>query len=638
MDPPLGPPILPRDGQRNILITSALPYVNNVPHLGNIIGSVLSADVFARFSRLRVQPTLFVCGTDEYGTATEAKALEDGVTPLELCDKYHSLHAEIYQWFQISFDSFGRTTTSKQTEIAQDIFSKLEANGYLEERITTQPYCETHSSFLADRFVEGQCPNCGYQAAKGDQCEFCSKLLDPFDLLNPRCKLDGAPPVPRQTKHMYLLLDKLQPALEEWATGSSEKGKWSLNGRGITESWFKEGLKGRCITRDLKWGTPVPFPGYDDKVFYVWFDACIGYVSITANYTAEWERWWRNPEQVSLYQFLGKDNVPFHTVLFPASQIGTSERWTKVCHLSATEYLRYENGKFSKSRNVGVFGNNAKATGVPADVWRYYLLSSRPESQDAQFEWRTFINKNNSELLANLGNFVNRVIKYTGAKFNYRVPDYRFVLDQPVDQSVANSGSAETSAGNAIAFKEFIADISRLSKSYIEELEAVHLRNGLEIVMALASRGNLFLQQNHLDNSLFANHPSHAAGVVGLGLNLTYLLASFVGPYMPATSRSMLEQLGSPPLLLFPNDEATRRGWAPDKHFLPVDHRVGQAKYLFTKIDDEKELEWREIFGGSDARKLKEEEAAKKAAKKKAKKARDEGKKATQAAGQHERE
>jgi methionyl-tRNA synthetase len=250
--------ILPVEGERNVLITSALPYVNNVPHLGNIIGSVLSADVFARFARARGYNTLYVCGTDEYGTATETKAIEEKVTPQELCDKYFALHSEVYEWFNISFDHFGRTPTQHQTDIAQDIFTKLYKNGFLEEQTTTQPYCETHKSFLADRFVEGTCPLCNYEDARGDQCDKCGHLLDPLELKNPRCKLDGATPVPRETKHVYLCLDKLQPAEEEWFKKASQEGNWSSNGIQITSSWLKEGLRPRGITRDLKWGTAVP--------------------------------------------------------------------------------------------------------------------------------------------------------------------------------------------------------------------------------------------------------------------------------------------------------------------------------------------------------------------------------------------
>ncbi|KAI9801369.1 MAG: putative methionine--tRNA ligase, cytoplasmic protein rar1 [Sarcosagium campestre] len=582
-------PVLPEKGKQNILITSALPYVNNVPHLGNIVGSVLSADVFARYSRLRGNPTLFVCGTDEYGTATETKALEDGVTPKELCDKYHILHAEVYKWFEIGFDIFGRTTTSQQTEIAQDIFTKLYKNGYLEEKTTTQPYCEKHSSFLADRFVEGTCPRCGYDGARGDQCDKCGHVLDPFDLINPRCKIDGATPVPRDTNHIHLLLDKLQPAVEEWSAKASEEGQWSRNGRTITESWLKEGLKDRGITRDLKWGTPVPLPGYENKVLYVWFDACIGYVSITANYTKDWEKWWRDPDNVKLYQFLGKDNVPFHTVIFPASQIGTGDRWTMLNHLSTTEYLNYENSKFSKSRGIGVFGNNAQDTGIPPSVWRYFLLSSRPETGDTQFEWRSFISKNNSELLANLGNFVNRLIKFTNAKFDSTVPDYTVEGDSP-------------------DFDSFKKDINTLLAQYNEDLTAVRLRSGLERAMAISARGNLFLQDNRLDNALLANTPSRAAAVVGLGLNLIHLLASVIHPYMPSTAASIVEQLAAP-LQQLPDT------WSAST--LPASHKIARAQYLFSRIDEKKEAEWRDQFGGTQSDRLKrEEETSRKAAKK----------------------
>ena len=584
--------ILPQPGKKNVLITSALPYVNNVPHLGNIVGSVLSADVFSRYNKARNRPTLYICGTDEYGTATETKALEEGVTPQELCNKYHTLHAEVYKWFEVGFDYFGRTTTQQQTDIAQDIFTKLYKHGYMEEKRTVQPYCEKHSGFLADRFVEGTCPNCGYEDARGDQCDRCGKLLNPLELINAKCKIDGATPIPKETEHIHLLLDKLQPAIESWSKKSSEEGAWSKNGRMITEAWLKEGLKDRGITRDLKWGTPVPLPGYENKVLYVWFDACIGYVSISANYTKEWEKWWRNPENVKLYQFMGKDNVPFHTVVFPGSQIGTEDEWTMLHHLSTTEYLNYENGKFSKSRGVGVFGNNARDTGVPPSVWRYYLLSSRPETADSQFEWRSFIAKNNSELLANLGNFVNRLIKFANAKYSSKVPDY---LPQFADPS----------------FDPFRKDIDSILSSYVEDLEAVHLRSGLEKAMAISARGNQFLQENKLDNSLLALQPERAAAVVGLGLNLIYLLSAVIYPYMPSTTESILDQLNAPARVI-PDTWETG-------DLLPG-HAIGKAKYLFSTIDAKKEEEWRGLYGGTQAERMKKEDDAMKKAKKAEKK------------------
>lgn len=585
--------ILPEKGKNNILITSALPYVNNVPHLGNVVGSVLSADVFSRFSKLRDRPTLFICGTDEYGTATETKALETGQTPQELCTEFHKKHKDVYDWFEIAFDYFGRTTTEKQTEIAQAIFMKLHENGFLEERTTTQPYCEKHESFLADRFVEGTCPKCQYDDARGDQCDKCGQLLDPFELVNPKCKIDGAAPVPRDTTHIFLRLDKVQPDIEKWFAKSSKDGVWPQNGISITKSWLEKGLEGRSITRDLKWGTPIPLSGYEKKVLYVWFDACIGYPSITANYTDEWEQWWRNPEEVKLYQFMGKDNVPFHTVIFPGSQIGTGEKWTMLNHLSTTEYLNYENGKFSKSRGIGVFGDTAKDTGIPPSVWRYYLMANRPETSDSQFEWKSFIAANNSELLNNVGNFVNRLIKFVNAKLEGTIPSF------------SASYTDET-----FDFPEFIAEVNKLLKEYVADMEAVRIRAGLKKFMEISALGNNLLA-GRLDNANLTNAPERTSTIIGLALNLAYLLASLSSPFMPSTATSITTQLRAP-LLSIPdvwNAEALKPG-----------HKLGKAEYLFTKIDEKKEAEWRSKYGGTQASRAAEEAAKEKKA---ADKARD---------------
>ncbi|KAL6933924.1 methionine--tRNA ligase mes1 [Hanseniaspora guilliermondii] len=560
--------ILPKDGERNILITSALPYVNNVPHLGNIVGSVLSADIYSRYCKNRGYNTLFVCGTDEYGTATETKAIEDKCTPQELCDKYHQVHKKVYEWFQIGFDKFGRTTTEKQTEIAQDIFLKLNENGFLEEQSMKQLYCPEHKGYLADRYVEGECPKCHYEDARGDQCDKCGSLLDPFELINPRCKLDSGKPEPKFSDHIFLSLNKLESEIKTWAAEASEKGVWSKNSKTITNSWLKEGLNPRCITRDLKWGTPVPLEKYKDKVLYVWFDAPIGYLSITANYTENWEKWWKNPENVQLYQFMGKDNVPFHTVIFPGSQIGTRENWTKLHHLSTTEYLQYENGKFSKSRGVGVFGNNAQDIGVSPSVWRYYLASMRPETSDSQFSWNDFVTRNNSELLANLGNFVNRIIKFVNSKYNNVIPEFS-TKDLP----------------NYDLLKE---DVDKLLTSYVNEMEQAHLKKGLETAMLISARGNQFLQENKLDNNLFTNSPKHADAVVGCGLNLIYTLASTITPYMPETSDKIYEMLNAPALKI--SNEFNLN--------LKPSHNINDAQYLFTRIDEKNVDLWREKFGG----------------------------------------
>lgn len=519
-----------------------------------------------------------------------------------MCDEFHLKHKAVYDWFEINFDHFGRTTTEKQTVIAQDIFTKLYNNGYMEERTTTQPYCEAHQSFLADRFVEGTCPKCQYDDARGDQCDKCGSLLDPFELIKPHCKIDGATPVPRETTHIFLLLDKAQPAIEKWFYKSSVDGGWPQNGVSITKSWLEKGLEGRSITRDLKWGTPIPLPKYENKVLYVWFDACIGYPSITANYTEDWELWWRDPDNVKLYQFMGKDNVPFHTVIFPGSQIGTGDRWTMLNHLSTTEYLNYENGKFSKSRGVGVFGDTAKDTGIPPPVWRYYLLSNRPETGDSQFEWRSFIAANNSELLANLGNFVNRLIKFVNAKLDGVIPNF-----SPAHEE------------ESVDFPNFINEVNSLLAEYVADLEAVRLRAGLKKIMEISTKGNNLLAFR-LDNSNLKEHPVRTNTIIGLTLNLAYLLASLSSPYMPSTATSIVEQLNAP-LLSIPDK------WSPDA--LPGGHKIGKAAYLFTKIDEKKEQEWREKYGGTQASRLAEEQAK---AKKAADKARDKERKAAKKA------
>ena len=609
--------ILPVKGERNILITSALPYVNNVPHLGNIVGSVLSADVFSRYNKARGRPTLFVCGTDEYGTATETKALEEGVTPREICDKYNKLHSEIYDWFEIGFDIFGRTSTQEQTDITQDIFRRLYEHDNLIERTSLQPYCvgegEAGHGFLADRFIEGICPKCGYDDARGDQCDKCGSVdYEALDLKNAHCKVHKTTELTaRETKHIHIRLDKLQDSIEKWVDKASVEGFWSQNGISITKSWIKEGLSDRGITRDLKWGTPIPLDVfkdekdrevYENKVFYVWFDACIGYLSITANYTKEWEKWWRDPENVRLYQFMGKDNVPFHSIIFPGSQIGTEETWTRLHHLSTTEYLNYEDGKFSKSRGVGVFGNNAQDTGVPPDVWRYYLLKQRPETADTQFAWNDFIARNNNELLAKLGNFVNRIIKLVNSKlYNSIIPDYTKLYSDPRFDSIKSTIN------------------ERLSK-YLEHMEAVHLRDGIDAAMHVAQEGNNFIQSNNLDNKLVANEPEVAAAVVGIAVNIIYLCASLFEPYLPATSKSICEQLNAP-FLQIPDV------WKGDD--IKPNHKINNAAYLFKMIDPKKEEEWKELYGGTqEARAKKEEEAAKKKAKKEAEKARKAAKKA----------
>ncbi|KAG8224355.1 hypothetical protein J437_LFUL004311 [Ladona fulva] len=457
-------PVLPVEGTKNVFITSALPYVNNVPHLGNIIGCVLSADVFARFCRLRGYNTLYISGTDEYGTATETKALEEGVTPQEICDRYHEIHAQVYKWFNISFDHFGRTSTIQHAAICQQIFSDVHKNGYTFTDSVEQLYCNNCRRFLADRFVEGICPLCNYPDARGDQCDSCGRLVNANELKSPRCKLCGSTPSPKSSTHLFLDLPKIEPKLRIWL--DTVVDGWSNNAQVIARSWVKDGLKPRCITRDLKWGIPVPVEGFTNKVFYVWFDAPIGYMSILNCYTNEWEKWWKpqNSVEVKYFQFMAKDNVPFHSIIFPS------------CLLAVGKYLNYEEGKFSKSRGVGVFGSEAESTGIPSDIWRFYLLWVRPENQDSAFVWNDLAQRNNSELLNNLGNFALRALTFLEKNFDGKIPEVN--VDGEFERSLVGAVNKEL-------------------KDYLSVMEnARSLREGLRRLLAISRHGNLLMQSS----------------------------------------------------------------------------------------------------------------------------------------------
>ncbi|XP_012696681.2 methionine--tRNA ligase, cytoplasmic isoform X2 [Clupea harengus] len=582
-------PILPEEGKRNVLITSALPYVNNVPHLGNIIGCVLSADVFARYGRQRGWNLLYICGTDEYGTATENKAREEGLTPQEICDKYHAIHTDIYKWFQIDFDFFGRTTTQKQTEIAQNIFWRLHERGFLIEDIVEQLRCESCQRFLADRFVEGVCPFCQYPEARGDQCDKCGRLINAVELKEPQCKVCKQTPVIRSSKHLFLDLPKLEANLEQWLDRSVSTGDWTTNARNITRSWLRDGLKPRCITRDLRWGTPVPHPDFSGKVFYVWFDAPIGYLSITANYTDQWEKWWKNPEQVELYNFMAKDNVPFHSVVFPCSLLGAQDNYTLVNNLVATEYLNYEDTKFSKSRGVGVFGDMAKDTGIPSDVWRFYLLYLRPEGQDAAFSWADMALKNNSELLNNLGNFINRAGMFVGKFFEGCVPQ---VVLQEED-------------------KRLLAQVGWELKQYIQSLDKVRIRDALKCILNISRHGNQYIQVNEPWKKIKGGDADRqrAGTVTAVSVNMSVLLSAMLEPYMPTVSETIRSQLQAPPA----SAHFMLQGEGNFVCSLPAGHRIGTVSPLFQKLEAEQIETLKKKFGGQQPQTITQNNAATKA-------------------------
>ena len=554
------------------LITSALPYVNNVPHLGNLT-QVLSADVFARFCRSRGYETLYICGTDEYGTASETRAMQEGVSPRELCDKYHEIHKAIYKWFNISFDYFGRTSTEKQTEIVQHIFNKVDEHGYISEREMTQLYCPTCGRFLADRFVNGECPNCHSTDARGDQCDNCGKLLDPTELINPKCSVCGSTPIVKTTKHLFINLPKALPLLKEWMDKASKEGFWANNAIQITNSWIRDGLQERCITRDLKWGIPVPKPGYEDKVFYVWFDAPIGYISITANAVKDWEYWWRDPENTELFQFIGKDNIPFHTVIFPSSLLATGEKWTMLHHMSSTEYLNYEGGKFSKSRGIGVFGNDVEDTGIPADCWRFYMFYNRPEKSDFTFTWKDFQDKVNKELIGNLSNLVNRTLSFIKRFYDGKLESPSF------DEAL-------------------MAEIRKREERITDLLEHAEEKDALHEIFALSDLGNKAFQDAEPWKKRTEN-PEEAVRLLSTLYFLIRDLAVMVTPYIPSTGEKILSFIGRENSSW--SDIGTREG----------EVKVEKIELLFTKLEDKLIEELKARYSGSQAEREEKKEEKK---------------------------
>ena len=550
------------------LITSALPYVNNIPHLGNLM-QVLSADVFARFCRSRGYETMYICGTDEYGTASETRALQEGVTPRELCDRYHEIHKAIYKWFNIDFDYFGRTSTPLQTEIVQALFKACDDNGYIVEKESEQLYCPECKRFLADRFVSGTCPHCGYDGARGDQCEKCGTLLDPTELIEPKCSVCGSTPVLRKTKNLYLDLPKILPLLDEWMKKASVEGFWAKNAIQITSSWIRDGLQERCITRDLKWGIPVNKPGYEDKVFYVWFDAPIGYISITANKTKDWEYWWRDPENTELFQFIGKDNIPFHTVVFPSTLLASKEKWTMLYHMSSTEYLNYEGGKFSKSKGIGIFGNDVEETGIPADVWRFYMFYNRPEKSDFTFTWLDFQEKVNKELIGNLSNLVNRTLTFVKRFYDGNL----------------GAGSLDESLCKEIKEKE---------EAITAALEKADERDAIRLIFELSDIGNKAFQDGE-PWKVRKEDPEKAAVLLRTLMYLIRDLAIMITPYMPTTGDRILSFIS-----------ADGMKWDSVGSF-EGNLEVKEPELLFQKLEDDRINELRERYSGSQSERMERE-------------------------------
>ncbi|KAF7683693.1 putative methionine--tRNA ligase, cytoplasmic [Astathelohania contejeani] len=510
------------------LITSALPYVNNQPHLGNIVGCVLSADVYSRYCKHRGQEVIYICGTDEYGTATEIKAMEEGVHPKDICDRNSAYHKKVYDWFGINFDYFGRTAVEEHTQMVQKMFKKLFENGYFEEKESEQFFCEKCEFFLADRYVIGNCSKCGSDKARGDQCDTCGCLINSLELVDPKCSICISTPKIKQTKHFYLRLDALKPKIENFINERSEK--WSENAKEISNSWINKDLYARCMTRDLKykWGVPVPMEGFESKVFYVWFDAPIGYFTFAKCYLGDDYEKWIKGDGCKFYQFMGKDNVPFHSIIFPGILLGQNEDYTLVSVINSTEYLMFENNKFSKSRNHGIFGSDL-LTGKYGNhsIWRYYLMKIRPESKDSNFSFEDFKNSITSDLLNNFGNLCNRVLKYLNSR-----------CEGVTKETIIREEE-----------KLLISKIKTLYFQYLEEMESINLRNGIKIFLEMSKLGNEYLQKAFSSN----DYREIRDGVFSFALNIIILLGHIIVPFMPEIADRVFEMSNIKPEK-FPSD------------------------------------------------------------------------------------
>ncbi len=565
------------------LITSAIPYINGIKHLGNLVGSQLPADLYARYLRARGHEVMFVCATDEHGTPAELAAAKAGQPVDVFCAEMHEVQADIATRFGLSFDEFGRSSSPQNHALTQHFAGKLAENGLIREVSERQVYSVADGRFLPDRYIEGTCPNCGYDRARGDQCENCTKQLDPTDLIDPRSAISGSTDLEvRETKHLYLRQSAMRQQLAEWIDSKTD---WPLLTTSIAKKWLNDGdgLQDRGITRDLDWGVPVrkgdqPWPGMEGKVFYVWFDAPIEYIAATKELTDArgepdhaWRRWWRLDEgadDVTYTQFMGKDNVPFHTLSFPVTIMGSGEPWKLVDYIKSFNYLNYDGGQFSTSQGRGVFMDQALSI-LPADYWRWWLLSHAPEGSDAEFTWENFQTSVNKDLADVLGNFVSRITKFCRSKFGETVPDG------------GTAGDDEAA---------LIAALDTRIRAYEAFMEAIEIRKAAAELRAIWVLGNEYLQ-TAAPWATFKTDPDRAAMQVRLGLNLIRLYAVLSAPFIPFAADAMLDAMQT-------DDRAWPKDAATALDALKPGHAFTVPDVLFAKITDAQREDWQERFKG----------------------------------------
>ena len=561
------------------LITSALPYINGIKHLGNLVGSQLPADLYARYLRGRGHEVMFICATDEHGTPAELAAAKTGEPVAEYCARMHAEQSKLAAGFGLSFDHYGRSSSAQNRWLTQHFAGKLDEAGLINEISEKQVYSIDDGRFLPDRYIEGTCPNCGYEKARGDQCENCTKQLDPTDLINPHSTISGSTNLEvRETKHLYLRQSAMKDQIAAWIDSKTD---WPVLTTSIAKKWLfdGDGLQDRGITRDLDWGVPVqkgdqPWPGMEGKVFYVWFDAPIEYIGATAEWAdangGDWERWWRTDKgagDVTYTQFMGKDNVPFHTLGFPTTIMGSGEPWKLVDYIKSFNYLTYDGGQFSTSQGRGVFMDDALSL-LPADYWRWWLLSHAPESGDSEFTWENFQQSVNKDLADVLGNFVSRITKFCRSKFGEAVPE----------------GGAWGEAERDLA-----AALTARIRAYEGFMDGMEVRKAAGELRAIWVLGNEYLQAA-APWSTFKEDPVEAAMQVRLGLNLIALYASLSAPFIPFTAAALREAMNSGDS--WPDDIDTALTALPPGHAFTVPDN------LFAKISDDEREAWTERFKG----------------------------------------
>jgi methionyl-tRNA synthetase len=556
------------------LITSALPYINGIKHLGNLVGSMLPADVYARFLRQEGETVLYICGTDEHGTPAELAALEAGLEVADYCKRQYDRQADVYSRFGLSFDYFGRTSSPENHELTQHFYQRLDENGFIEEREISQMYSPEDGRFLPDRYVVGTCPKCGYTAARGDQCENCTSVLNPTDLIEPRSAVSGSTQLEvRQSKHLFLKLNELSDAVRRWV---EQQTNWPILTKSIALKWLNEGLQSRCITRDLSWGVPVPKPGFETKVFYVWFDAPIGYLAASKAWgqqadDRDWLSWWQPHDDVRYVQFMAKDNLPFHTIMWPAMILGTREPWKLADYIKGFNWLNYYGGKFSTSSKRGVFLDQALEV-LPADYWRYTLMASAPESSDSAFTWEQLQTKVNKDLADNLGNFINRILKFAASRFDGKIP------------AGGTPGEAE---------QQLEATCRDMVETLRHHLHHMEFRKAADTLCALWTVGNQYID-DRAPWALFKQDQDEAAVVIRTCINLIRIYAIVSSPFIPFTCDIICAALHL-------NESERRSSFTDVVNFqaLLPDRPFDVPPPLFQKLDDDQIAELRSRFGGA---------------------------------------